>query len=104
LIHIGCHKTASSWLPEHLFSGRHASFRPVAARYEGRKHLVEPESLEDSARTVGTALQPQIEAIARAGCIAVISDERLSGNPHSGGYDSREIADRLRSTSPIARS
>jgi hypothetical protein len=37
------------------------------------------------------------------GSIPVISDERLSGNPHSGGFDSRQIAERIKAAFPEAK-
>jgi hypothetical protein len=33
----------------------------------------------------------------------VITDERLSGNPQSGGYDSRELADKTPRTFPDSK-
>lgn len=35
--------------------------------------------------------------------VPIISDERLSGNPHSGGFDSKIIADRLKECFPNAK-
>jgi hypothetical protein len=44
-----------------------------------------------------------IEPIRAAGCVPVVSFERLSGHAASGGHDSAQIAERLKAVFPEAR-
>jgi hypothetical protein len=46
---------------------------------------------------------PEFERCERGGLIPMVSSERLSGNPHSGGYDSAVLAERLHQVFPGAR-
>jgi hypothetical protein len=48
-------------------------------------------------------LRPELEAANRTGRTVVISHERLTGNPHSGHYDCKELAERLHDLFPAAR-
>lgn len=110
VFHIGFHKTATSWLqqtyfvehPEialisdsakpwrdtflsYLVTTRDDEFHPARAR----------ELLEEQVRGLATPL--------RACRILLVSAERLSGHPCSGGYDSMRIAGRIASSFPEAR-
>ena len=108
LIHIGYHKTGSSWLQRELFGRTDRGFHPLAPdcdqgeldpRSFARRFLwISPFDFDPA------ALREEAEALTNqphSGRL-VISHERLSGNPHSGGYDSREIADRLHQVFPNA--
>jgi len=46
---------------------------------------------------------PLIAGAEAEGLVPVLSVPRLSGHPYSGGYDSKEIADRLKQVFPVAR-
>ncbi|MDA0772019.1 MAG: sulfotransferase [Cyanobacteria bacterium] len=98
LIHIGYHKTASSWLQANLFDDY--GFKRFIAQSEIRDRIVLPNALDFKA----TELRSYYDSCVTNGeFVSVISNERLSGNPHSGGYDSKELADRLYASFPEAK-
>lgn len=115
LIHIGYHKAASSWLQLYLFRRRDRGFAPLVpddelgskratkylARYfthdEEGKMLSPFRSRSDEVRDQLARLKPPER------CVPVMSAEGLSGNPHSGGFSAKAIADRLADSFPDAR-
>jgi hypothetical protein len=105
LLHIGYHKTGSRWLRE-LFFGNPATGYGWVDK-EGEEHpvrrLVAARPLEFDAAAARAEFEPLLAKIAGAGLHPVVSFERFSGNPFSGGYDSKEIADRLVQVFPGAR-
>lgn len=104
VLHVGYHKTATTWLQRRVFDVPESGFTRVLGRnWEARKHLVAPTSLCFDPDEARRQFAPAIEQAVAGGFVPVISDERLSGNPHSGGYDSRENAERLARTFPGAR-
>ena len=117
LIHIGYHKAGSTWLQKHLFSRPNLGFFPLcppetnwpAERrpkylasffvYSANGQLLSPfdfhkEEVLDQFRAIGQAAE---------GIVPCISSERLSGNPHASGFDSRTICDRIHAAFPKAR-
>jgi hypothetical protein len=102
LVHIGYHKTASSWLQARLWDEPALGFR-LYPRTAFARMLVEPHPLAFDAGVVRERLAPWLEATRQRGLTPVFSHERLSGYPHSGGFDSREIADRLAAVFDEAR-
>ncbi len=103
LLHIGYHKTATTWLQEHVFPNSKAGFY----------RITRPEVLQSTfARLNPFGFEPDVayeqfapgirEAQAQ-NLVPVLSAERLSGSPHSGGHDSKIIADRLVAVFPNAR-
>ena len=113
LVHIGLHKTATSWLQENLFTRMELGFYGPA---ESRKRralvknvghfLVADESghlineWEFDARAVRASLA-SFEA--REGLWPVVSYERLSGHPLSNGFDRQMICHRIKAVFPKAR-
>lgn len=115
LIHIGYHKTGTSWLQRYLFGRRDRGFAPLApengltvkqsakfmSRYfvydEDGKLLSPFKSRDDEVRALLPGLRPSEASV------PVVSAERLSGNPHSGGFDAKAIAGRLADSFPDAR-
>jgi hypothetical protein len=105
IVHIGYHKTATSWLQQHVFGnpdtglgtiGKFGSDHPVRA-------LIRARPLEFDAEACRAQFDPLIYPVLEAGLVPVISYERLSGHPVSGGYDSKEIAERLKKVFPDAK-
>ncbi len=110
LIHIGYHKTGTSWLQKHLFDPKGNGFSPLVSNRVSKtdKGLFECQRF---ARNFifglgGNLLAPnEFSAESVRGFLAnckpigssipVISHERLSGNPHAGGFDSEKICSRL---------
>lgn len=105
LLHVGYHKAASTVLQNQMFLASDGCFLTPTA--EPRHMLVErfvlPQPLTfdpDAARGHYQLLLSQAE---RQGRTFVLSHERLSGYPPSGGFDSSIIATRLHRTFPEAR-
>jgi hypothetical protein len=105
LLHIGYHKTGSRWL-RHLFFGNPATgygWVDKAGEEHPVRRLVRARPFEFDAAASRAEFEPLLARIVEAGLSPVVSFERLSGNPFSGGYDSKEIADRLVQVFPEAR-
>ena len=96
LIHIGYHKTASTWLQEYLFDNEASGFKRFISQPEIRDKLILVNGLDFNTEE----FKDYYQDIANKNFCSVISNERLSGNPHSGGFDSKEIADRLKACFP----
>lgn len=101
LIHIGFHKCASSWLQNEFFANTEV-FNPITKKGLlpdlSKEFITDPDGNTYNSFELEAQLDnrlTQIEALAEEGAIHVISDERLSGNPHSGGLDGKQIAERL---------
>lgn len=104
LIHIGYHKTGSSWLQRHLFSASNQAFAaPLHRRDDVFQQIVMPNGLDFRSDRCRQALAPRLRDAAAGPRVPVISAERLSGSPYSGGYDSKELANRLQAVFPEAR-
>ncbi len=98
ILHIGYHKTGSSWLQRVFFP----RCRDVALvpRIEIRNQILVPTPVSFDAAAARARL---LEG--RAGRV-VVSEEELSGNLHTGGLHgafSREIAERLHACLPEGR-
>lgn len=102
LLHVGYHKTATSWLQEHLFKHPDSPLRTVGKKKVDApaREIVRARPLEFDAEAARAGFEPRLEQIRAEGKLPVVSNERLSGHPSSGGYDSKEIADRLAAVFP----
>ncbi len=103
LIHIGYHKTATTWLQKSLFENAEAGFARPISSHEAIMKLVGPNSFDFEAYQCGAVLLPKIKAAREQGLSPVLSTERLSGLPWYGGYDSKELSRRLAAVFPGAR-
>jgi hypothetical protein len=99
-LHIGYHKTASTWLQSVFIPDEGNNFQSIGARFEPRQDIVWPRMLDYESERVRAKYLPLLQSAVNSGKVPIISDERFSGNPMSGGFDSREIADRLKLTFP----
>jgi hypothetical protein len=100
VVHVGFTKAASTTLQ--AFFGAAPDLHVV----EGDRAAVllsAKNSFLYSEPAVRAFLEPELEAARRGGRTLLVSHERLSGNPHSGHYDCKEIADRLRALVPRAK-
>ncbi len=98
ILHIGYHKTGSSWLQKQLFPN--ARGLSVVPRIEIRRQLLIPSPVAFDPGQARANL-----AAGRSGRL-VLSEEELSGNLHTGGLHgafSLELADRLHRTFPEGR-
>ena len=115
LVHIGFHKTGSTWLQQELFTPDSDCFFPLAPdrsvdqrKYLGKRFVRDDDRYLLSSFDMNTAaIRQAVEAVLESNDpgdrVPVISYERLSGNPHAGSFDARVIAERIRAAFPDAR-
>jgi hypothetical protein len=103
LVHIGLHKTGTTWLQEGLFASQAGVFEPMLPATEAIELLVRPHAFEWDAAAAARRLRDLADASRRTGRVPVLSCEALSGNPHTGGWWSGMVADRLAAAMPQAR-
>ena len=105
LVHIGLHKTGSTWLQNHAFCDSDLGFASIdnAPRHRIVDHFVRPDPLFYDAPATAAFYAPYCAKACAEGLTLAISHERLSGYPASGGHDRTLIADRLRATFPTCR-
>jgi hypothetical protein len=104
LIHIGYHKTGTSWLQNRLFADPRSGMRWLGKwKSHPVRRLVAARPLEFEAAAARAAFEPLLVETRQQGLLPVVSYERLSGHPFSGGHDSKEIADRLLQVFPEGR-
>jgi hypothetical protein len=103
LLHVGYHKTATTWFQSQLFARADLGFSALSARGLVHRALCIPHALAgDGGEAIRRVVAEANEATAR-GLQFVISHERLSGYPASGGYDAGLLAERLKRHFPNAR-
>jgi len=97
LLHVGYHKTGTTWLQRHLFGGAETGFATPWSFDEIVDLLVRPHVLDWDEEAARARLAPPADGM------PVISNEELLGNPHAGAYNCSNIADRLARLFPDAR-
>ncbi|MFZ9691435.1 MAG: sulfotransferase [Phycisphaerales bacterium] len=103
LVHVGLHRTGTTWLQRGLFAANGPGFHPALSLDEAIDLLVRPHPLAwhpDSARARAKA---GIEAARAHGRVPVVSCEELSGNPHAGNRTAVATLDRIAEVLPEAR-
>jgi hypothetical protein len=101
LIHVGYHKTGTTWLQQVVFRAEASAFYSPWDWMEPVRRIVLPDPYEFDAGPVRERFEREFEAAAdRVPCV---SCERFTGNPMSGGYDRKEVAERLAAVFPGAR-
>ena len=103
LLHIGYHKTGTTWLQTRIFPRTKTGFCQVARSKTLVPAFVQVNPFSFEPEAVRKDFEPGIREARARNLVPVLSSERLSGNPHSGGYDSKNIADRLAAVFPDAR-
>lgn len=114
LIHIGYHKTGTTWLQNEIFTSESDYFIPVSNNKRGQSTLARDfifsteeyllNSFDDNELVIKHNLNSIIQTSSEDnGRIPVISYERLSGSPHSSGFDSSIIARRIKNAFPNAK-
>ncbi|MBW4618441.1 MAG: sulfotransferase domain-containing protein [Cyanosarcina radialis HA8281-LM2] len=103
LIHIGYHKTASTFLQELIFNNSAYGFDILGSRpdYFEKIILVNPFTFEPT--SVRQFFQAGILKAWRNSLIPTISEEALSGNIYQGEYNNKNIAERLAIMFPEGR-
>jgi len=105
LIHIGLHKTASTLLQDNVFANEQLGFcmldndRNMIHSAFVLRGALEYDPAPDALRQLRAEAKTAAERTRRL----VISHERLSGYPASGGFDQGIIADRLHAAFPEAK-
>lgn len=107
------HKTGTTWLQNELFTATSNIFVPISATkngtlaenfiYDKKGYLL--NSFDNNEQTIienFNAITSR-KNLSKNGRISVISHERLSGNPHSSGFDSSIIARRIQKTFPNSK-
>ena len=101
LLHIGYHKTATSWMQQRLFVPEHG-YVQIARHPEVWEHIVAPHGLTFDAAGMKEVIAQGLKALP-AGKVPAISSEILSGHPFFGGIGSDVYARRLKEIAPDAR-
>lgn len=101
LLHVGYHKTATTWMQQRLFVPEHG-FRQLARHAEVWKHVVGVHGLLFDPQPMRDALRRGMAEL-RDGEVPVVSSEILSGHPFFGGMSSDVFAQRLKQIAPDAR-
>lgn len=108
IIHVGLHKTATTWLQQSLFAVHpevHLLNDYLTPWNDDLIHyVVKSDDKLFSAEKCRTLLQKKIDNLpsAHKGTY-VLSSEELVGNPLSGGYNRKKIAKRLAEAFPEAK-
>lgn len=97
LIHIGYHKTGTSWLQKFLFKSAAAGFFTPIPNGKLSAEMAQVKPFDFDVNAYREHLAKDAFAITPPGLTPVFSAERLSGTAFYGGYDSKIHADRLRS-------
>ena len=103
LLHVGYHKTGTTWLQNYLFNNEKYGFVSPMSTMDMMNMIAIPNPLDFSFEACSAEIDRRLEQVESQDLIPVFSNERFSGHPHSGGYDSKEIADRLKTLFPNAR-
>lgn len=103
LLHIGYHKTGTTWLQKHVFPNKEAGFSFVAGHKLLQPTFVTVNPFDFSPEAARKKFEQRIREVEAQDLVPVLSHERLSGSPYAGGYDSRATADRLAATFTDAR-
>ncbi|MGH9152787.1 MAG: hypothetical protein ACRD03_10405 [Acidimicrobiales bacterium] len=103
LLHIGYHKTATSWLQERLFQDAAGCFVSPWSRAEIVERFIRVNAFQFDPTPARAWFSEGIAAALGRGLVPVLSHEQLAGNAHSGGHNSKANADRLGAVLPGAR-
>ena len=104
LLHIGHHKTGTTFLQEHVFT-RDKGFCFPWTVYTGEaiEHFVLSHPRRFEPEPVRAAFDSAIDAHGGRGLVPVISHEDLNGHPLHARYYGFQVAERLHGTFPDAR-
>jgi hypothetical protein len=101
LIHIGYHKTATTWMQRRLFTADHG-YRQICGHAEVDAHIIRPHGLLFDPGPMRALIASALARISEDR-VPVISSEILSGNPFYAGWGSDVFAERLGQIAPEAR-
>ncbi|GAB5495706.1 MAG: hypothetical protein Phyf2KO_07860 [Phycisphaerales bacterium] len=97
LIHIGLHKTGTTWLQRRVFADAEMGFLSTknGQSNEATDAFVTVDPLAFDPAQARAAFEPMIHEAGERGLVPVISQERLSSDPSFGGYYFTDVIDRL---------
>lgn len=111
LIHIGYHKTGTTWLQQEVFSKTSSVFEPLSLNekdghsslardfiWGNDGYLLNPFDLNEN--SIYSHLKEIKTKKGNSDKIYVMTDERLSGSPHSSGFNSSVISKRIKNIFP----
>lgn len=101
LIHVGYHKTGTTWLQRILFKPAYG-YQPLMEHREIFDRIVRPHGLLFDAAPLRAEIESRRGRGAPGGA-DLISSEILVGNPFHGGRESDDLARRLKALAPNAR-
>lgn len=108
VFHIGYHKTGSTWL-QNVYYKQHPRIRLINNTVQPWNDRFLKSLIGASERDFDAQVSRALlcEQIVKCGLgekdVAVVSAERMSGHPSSGGYDSIMLARRIQKVAPEAR-
>ncbi|MAB70910.1 MAG: hypothetical protein CMJ54_00185 [Planctomycetaceae bacterium] len=104
LIHLGLHRTGSTWFQRNVLDGREGRPRHTFSdRAETTARIVLPRDLDFDTAATRRWIRDRITEAGDRGAPVIISNERFSGNPAAGWFDAERTARRLASVVPEAR-
>ena len=101
LIHIGYHKTATTWMQRLLFLPVHG-YHPLANHDQVSEHITAPHGLRFDPTPMQRLIAEGLAAVP-PNSVPVVSSELLCGNLFFGGRESEVYAERLKAIAPDAR-
>ena len=101
LIHIGYHKTATTWMQRLLFMPVHG-YHPLANHDQVFEHITAPHGLCFDPKPMQRLIAEGLKTVP-ATAVPVISSELLCGNPFFGGRENEVYAQHLKAIAPDAR-
>ena len=101
VIHIGYHKTATTWLQRRVFTPQ-MGFASLLDHGDVDRLIIKPHDLDFDPKPARDSLQIQQQSKPPNTC-PIVSSETLSGHPFYGGKQSAAIARRLHDIAPDAR-
>lgn len=103
LIHLGYHKTATSWLQRDVFSNPDVGLVQPWESPTIIESFVIPLSHDFNPESVHSVFSPGLADARRRGMLPILSQETLSGEPMHGKVYGCEVADRLHAVFPDAK-
>ncbi len=100
-LHVGYHKTATTWMQHKLFVGENG-YAQIADHADVFAHVVQPHGLTFDPQAMRDLIDTRLAALTGP-ATPIISSEILSGNPLYGGRESEVYARRLAQIAPGAR-
>lgn len=97
VIHIGLHKTGTTWLQRRVFSDAKMGFVSTGngQSNDATDAFITVDPLAFDADTARARFEPLLAEAKASNLVPVISQERLSSDPSFGGYYFTDVLDRL---------